>query len=415
MGRKLRVEEIRDDPRKGRVKVPEKIVSYVLGAAKTISRKKKKNGSRLEGGLRRIAPRSAVLGGREGSNTGMRKKQQQRRTAMPSKASITHVQLVSKLNDRDKEEFLRATRRGFVSLNVGTGRTRSRTISKSRLVRAHRQWCDERGQPQIVHCKSFSRAGPKQCIDSDCIIVDLSPLRMTSAVMGAEYDADDFLVRWKAQVVTAASTAGMELKALLDDDDDYWMGHTEDTDDEDDDPIVVDYEGGVDDECNVYFDSDEECDSEEDYDLDEVENDEEEENVVESTVTTNEESTRFIVEMSEEDLWANQPISSFPVVSMGEFEGQRANAKAMARELAVLWQLLPEEEYEQEEDDDDSLETSRPHSAYSRGGDVKQSTNFASARPGRGGGGSRTKKDRKTESRRRRRNNNSRNMDLFLF
>ena len=79
MGRKLRVEEIRDDPRKGRVKVPEKIVSYVLGAAKSISRKKKKNGTRLEGGLRRIAPRlSKDNNSNNGSSSNNNTKEQQR-------------------------------------------------------------------------------------------------------------------------------------------------------------------------------------------------------------------------------------------------------------------------------------------------------------------------------------------------
>ena len=33
------------------------------------------------------------------------------------------------------------------------------------------------------------------------------------------------------------------------------------------------------------------------------------------------------------------PISKVPVISMGVFEGERAKAKAMARELASLWEL----------------------------------------------------------------------------
>jgi hypothetical protein len=385
MGRKLRVEEIRDDPRKGRVKVPEKIVSYVLGAAK---KTRKKNGGRLEGGLRRIARlqdphRSTVAGSSsDASNTVKRKL----RTS-PSKASVSHQQLFAKLNDADKEEFMRSTRRGFISLNIGTGCNRSRIISKSRLASAHRQWCDERGKPQILHCKSFSRAGPKQSIDSDCVIVDLSPLRITKAVMGAEYDVNDFLVRWKAQVATAAASAGMELRALLDDgdDDDDWVEYNIEDDHTDD--------CEEDEECNMFFDSIDEYDNEEDNDLEELEYFVDED-VAEPA--TNDVSTKYVVEMSEEDSWASQPISSFPVVSMGEFEGQRTNAKAMARELAMLWHLP-------EECEEDSLE--RPLSNPKE----RQSAHFASS-----GRGSRQKKDRKTESRRRRRNN-SRDMDLFLF
>jgi len=40
MGRRLKVEEILDHPRKGRVNVPEKLVTYVLGAAKKTPRGK---------------------------------------------------------------------------------------------------------------------------------------------------------------------------------------------------------------------------------------------------------------------------------------------------------------------------------------------------------------------------------------
>ena len=41
MGRRLKVEEICDHPSKGRVNVPEKLVSYVLGVAKRVPRGKK--------------------------------------------------------------------------------------------------------------------------------------------------------------------------------------------------------------------------------------------------------------------------------------------------------------------------------------------------------------------------------------
>jgi hypothetical protein len=40
MGRQLKVEEIMDHPRKGRVNVPEKLVTYVLGVAKKTPRGK---------------------------------------------------------------------------------------------------------------------------------------------------------------------------------------------------------------------------------------------------------------------------------------------------------------------------------------------------------------------------------------
>lgn len=52
MGRRLRVEEISDDKSKGRVRVPESIVSYVLGVAKKTPKRKNNDLS-----MRRISPR----------------------------------------------------------------------------------------------------------------------------------------------------------------------------------------------------------------------------------------------------------------------------------------------------------------------------------------------------------------------
>jgi hypothetical protein len=52
MGRRLRVEEISDDKSKGRVRVPERMVSYVLGVAKKIPKRKNNDLS-----MRRTSPR----------------------------------------------------------------------------------------------------------------------------------------------------------------------------------------------------------------------------------------------------------------------------------------------------------------------------------------------------------------------
>ena len=38
--------------------------------------------------------------------------------------------------------------------------------------------------------------------------------------------------------------------------------------------------------------------------------------------------------------WSVDPIWKLPVVSMGVFEGERSNAKAMAKELSVLWETM---------------------------------------------------------------------------
>ena len=172
----------------------------------------------------------------------------------------------------------------------------------------------------------------------------------------------------ESTIANAAAASGMELRALLDDDD------------------YVDFKD--DEECVMFFDSNEECDNEEYHDFREL-------GVPESAET--EESTKYIVEMSEEDSWANQPISRLPVLSMGDFEGERANAKAMARELAVLWDL-PEESNEATTTDSPSTLLTEPQCADS-----------VSA----GGRGATQKRDRKKQNRRRRRND-SREMDYFL-
>ena len=38
--------------------------------------------------------------------------------------------------------------------------------------------------------------------------------------------------------------------------------------------------------------------------------------------------------------WATEPIWRLPAVSIGVFEGERANAKKMAKELAILWETM---------------------------------------------------------------------------
>ena len=179
-----------------------------------------------------------------------------------------------RLNEEERQEMDRASRRGYVML-AGTGYRRGRKGSP--LANIHRQWCDAREKPQIILCKA---SGGRPL---DNIIVDLSPLRI-NGLFDDPADVEDFLVKWKAQILVAAENAGMELR------DDYVEDNTIDI--------------GI--------------------DVDEDDNEE----------TRTEYTTIVDVEA-----WATQPIWRLPVVSMGVFEGERAKAKAMAKELATLWDI----------------------------------------------------------------------------
>lgn len=115
----------------------------------------------------------------------------------------------------------------------------------------------------------------------DKVIVDLSPLRLNAQFDGRR-QIDSFLIKWKTEILSAVQNAGMELEV------------TTDLEDED-------FDGDADDN---------------DY------------------VMTIDEATQ--------EAWATKPIWKLPVVSMGTFSGDRSNAKAMAKELALLWEI-PEE------------------------------------------------------------------------
>jgi hypothetical protein len=353
MGRKLRVEEIRDDPRKGRVRVPEHMVSYVLGSAKQVSKKTKRKNNSIAGGMRRVS-RLQKQSSTTNNKHSIPKQESQAMAGLPplpvemTKCTRKHEPSASAmfvcLKLPDQEEMDRAVRRGFVSLEgIGYGTTRS----KSRLATAHRQWCDELEKPQIVHCKATRDN------QLDRVIVDLSPLRVSSAIMGAGYEVDEFLVHWKAQIATAASESGMELLKR----DNLQDSHCERLSTLDDGEGFMEESGCDPDdiECNELF---EDC-------------------------GTFQCTTEYIVELNEDDPHSTkQPLSKLPILTMGVFEGDRSNAKAMAKQLALLWELPQTADF---------IETSKSLASES-----SSSTSISR--------GSRPKRDRKKEHRRRRRN-----------
>ena len=186
-----------------------------------------------------------------------------------------------RLNESERAEWDRAAKRGYLTL-VGGGNRRSRKGSP--MINIHRQWCDARAKPQILLFKATNGRTVDQ------VIVDFSPLRLNGLIDGSSssLDEEDFMVKWKAQTITAAIQAGLEIKEDIDDDDDY------------DDTTSID--------------------------------------------PTNDESSSYTItlENTNQEAWATKPIWQLPVVSLGIFEGERSKAKLMAKTLAELWEI-PEE------------------------------------------------------------------------
>mmetsp|Transcript_31828 Transcript_31828/g.42429 ORF Transcript_31828/g.42429 Transcript_31828/m.42429 type:complete len:329 (+) Transcript_31828:752-1738(+) len=265
-GRPMRVEPITDKPGINRVRVPEKIVAYTVGTIKKTrgGQLNKMRRNTHEGKHKRLSREDI-----EKLNLG----RNSRRKNRDSQVSI------SSLNKKEVKSFERAMQQGFVTLE-GTGYRRGR--KGSALASLHRQWCDDRGKPHIVYCK----ASGGRALDN--IIVDLSPLRM-GALSPDKKIIDEFLSKWKIDILMAAENSGMILNESYEED------NTERLDTE-------------------------------------INEDEEEERP----------NSTFTITI-DPDTWSNNVINALPSVSMGVFEGERSQAKTMARALSDLWEVPDEE------------------------------------------------------------------------
>lgn len=294
-GRPLRVEPIRDHPTFGRVRVPERLVDYVSGIAK-----KTKSGKL--NGLRRISCDDVDR---------LSRGQPSKKRGYGSR-NVPH-----RLNEVERAELNRASAKGFLVL-AGTGNRRTRKGSP--LANIHRQWCDARGKPQIIVFKAVAGGGKECGAVVDQVVVDLSPLRL-HGLFDSDEQVADFLVKWKAEILSAAAESGMEMRdECLDNDDD-------------DDVNECDH----DDDCGLL------------------------QRVDESSYVVN------YMGKDVQEAWASNPIWKLPVVSIGVFEGQRSQAKSMARQLALLWEI-PEES---KDNSGASGPTSRRDAGAKRGGRTK--------------------------------------------
>jgi hypothetical protein len=279
MGNNLKVEPIRDHPKRGRVRVPEKIVSYVSGSVK-----------KTRDGTANTMRSTLRLQDKKKNKDGNKKKPLKTgggRNNNNNNNKPTKKKTFIKLLDADQAEFDRALRKGYLTLQ-STGYRNGR--KGSALACAHREWCDEQEKPQIVLCKA---SGGRPL---DALIVDLSPLR----VIG-----DEFLLHHTIEIFTAATSAGMELRKEVEGD----------GNDENEEGTIV---------CSESEDGTFEC----------------------------------VMTVSQHDDAASKHISKLPVLSLGIFEGERSQAKAMSRELARLWDIQLQQEKQQQESKSSSSATS---------------------------------------------------------
>jgi hypothetical protein len=196
----------------------------------------------------------------------------------------------SKLTVSEKSELKRAARKGFVTLDGRAQGHRplstlcsSEALKASRAATAHREWCDKRKKPNII----LYKASGHNSSGLDHVVVDLSPLRMSALFEGDE--EIDLACKWKTEILGAAASAGMVLQTIQD---------------------TV--------ECST--------------------------DIIDEEDAAKEFTIRADGFYNAQEGCLDQPISKLPIVSMGFFVGDRTNAKAMARELATIWDIPKIEE-----------------------------------------------------------------------
>lgn len=343
LGRSLKVEPIRDHPKMGRVKVPEHMVSYVVGAAKKAPKVSRNNSHNHHSNnnnnnspvqslrsVSRPSPSPNNEPKRDVSVKELRKRKQQQ------EKEKLRADMEFNLSPTQEAELLRAARRGYLTLE---GKSYSRNRQTNALAKAHRQYCDEREKPQIVLCKAVGVGSKRSPLD--CLIVDLSPLRLTKGV--GDDLMDDFMVQWKTQILVAAANTGMILRRDYREEGCQSLSMLHDDDDMDDmregECVFVDMDQGITDQIASA----------------------EAETLLEYTIT-----------LTDDDSWATEPISRLPVVSLGILEGERCNAKAMAKELADLWDIPMEPLDQMETQETPQRDTKREDDQKNRGGKARR-------------------------------------------
>lgn len=154
----------------------------------------------------------------------------------------------------------------------------------SRLASAHRTWCDGRRKPHICLVKQQQRF-TAQTVDQ--VVVDLSPLRLggTTTTTNDDADVSAQIAQFKADILTAASGCGMKLCGQMDE---YDEENASDNSDKGESALTT----------------------------------------ISSTASTASIPTTQPL----------RPIDQLPAISL-IFQGERHQAKEMAKTLALLWEV----------------------------------------------------------------------------
>jgi len=279
-GKRIKVEAIKiDGPRP---RVPEKLLFFTLGSAKPMRRGKTNTLRTVTNLSHQVNP---VLAGDSKTRKQKALQAQIKRISKDDVERLSRGQpakrkgygsrsVPHRLNELERAAFERAEVHGYVTVD-GSQQGYRRTRKGSPLANIHRQWCDARAKPQIILAKAST---VKDGWVVDHVLVDLSPLRCVE---------EEFLIKFQTDILSAATNSGMVLTSndMFEDNDNQSM-------------------------CE---EDDQECVEEEELMMD---------------------TTMFEFEMED---WATRPIWQLPVMNVGVFEGDRTKAKAMAKELATLW------------------------------------------------------------------------------
>ena len=193
-GKRIKVEPITDFEGQNRVRVPGKIVAYVLGYVP------KEDDQTANDARTRTVSNENKSTARYSSGNGSDNKAKKRNNNRNG-TGTRKKPMFERLSESDQRAFERASRQGFVTLE-GTGYRRGR--KSSALANLHREWCDKRSKPQIVLCKA---SGGRPL---DNVIVDLSPLRL--GILSPD-GMDAAILKYKKQIIKAADASGMVLRS----------------------------------------------------------------------------------------------------------------------------------------------------------------------------------------------------------
>ena len=163
-GKQLKVQPIIDHPKKGRVRVPEKLVVYVSGYEKKTRPGETNN-------LRRISREETAAAAA-----------QKRKIQMARKKKSA-----PRMTETEWRDMERAATRGFLTL--------ARVRKGSQIKRTHLQWCEAREKPQIIHYKAF---GGRTNVDR--LLIELAPAYMHGIVSTA-----DQLAQFKDEILSEAA------------------------------------------------------------------------------------------------------------------------------------------------------------------------------------------------------------------